>query len=315
MIRSVLFSLALASPAGAFELALPVDCKLGETCFIQQTADHDPGPGARDFTCGPLSYDGHDGTDFALPDQAAMLAGVAVLAAAAGTVAAIREGVPDAAPFPPGQDCGNGLILRHEGGWQTQYCHLRDGSLAVHLGQRVAAGAPLGLVGQSGNADFPHLHLTLRRDTGWTDPFAPGAVGCGGETRGLWQPPLAVAPGGIASAGLAAEIPSFDAIKAGLPATPLPADAAAVVIWVQVFGGRAGDAILFTLTGPKGDLLTERVALDRTQARLFRAVGKRLRAATWPDGPYTGTARLMRGATEIDRITAETTLDPAPVAP
>ena len=315
MIRGALFSLALALPAGAFELALPVDCTLGETCFIQQTADHDPGPGAQDFTCGPLSYDGHDGTDFALPDQAAMRAGVAVLAAASGTVAAIRDGVADTAPFPAGQDCGNGLILRHEGGLQTQYCHLREGSLAVHLGQRVTAGQTLGLIGQSGNADFPHLHLTLRRDTGWIDPFAPDAATCGGGPTGLWQPPLQVAPGGIASAGIADEIPTFDAIKAGLPASNLPGNAAALVIWVQVFGGRAGDALVLSLTGPQGDILTERVQLDRTQARLFRAVGKRLTTAAWPPGPYHGTARLMRGDTELDRIVVQTTVDAAPPAP
>ncbi|GAB1478856.1 M23 family metallopeptidase [Paracoccaceae bacterium] len=315
MIRSALVSLALALPAGAFELDFPVACTLGESCFIQQTADHDPGPGAQDFTCGPLSYDGHDGTDIALPDRAAMRAGVEVLAAAPGTVAAIRDGLADAAPFPEGQDCGNGLILRHAGGWQTQYCHLREGSLAVHLGQRVTTGQTLGLIGQSGNADFPHLHLTLRRDTGWTDPFAAGAATCGGDTPGLWRPPLPLAPGGIASAGVTAEIPSFDAIKAGLPTMPLPADAEALVIWVQVFGGRAGDALVFTLTGPQGDILTEQVQLDRTQARLFRAVGKRLTAAAWPPGPYHGTARLMRGETEIDRIAVQTTLDPPPAAP
>lgn len=310
MIRAALLTLALAAPAGAFELTFPVDCTLGETCFIQQTADRDPGPGAQDFTCGPLSYDGHDGTDFALPDQAAMAAGVAVLAAAPGTVAAIRDGVPDAAPFPEGQDCGNGLVLRHAEGWQTQYCHLREGSLAVQLGQKVDVGAPLGLIGQSGNADFPHLHLTLRRDTGWVDPFAPDATTCGGNGPGLWQPPLPLAPGGIASAGISAEIPGFDAIKAGLPSAPLPAAAPAIVLWVQIFGGHAGDAILVTLTGPEGDILTERVQLDRTQARLFRAVGKRLRAAAWPPGDYTGTARLMRGQTEVDRITVATTVTP-----
>lgn len=310
MIRAALLTLALAAPAGAFELAFPVDCTLGETCFIQQTADRDPGPGAQDFTCGPLSYDGHDGTDFALPDQSAMAAGVAVLAAAVGTVAAIRDGVPDAAPFPDGQDCGNGLILRHEDGWQTQYCHLREGSLAVHLGQRVTTGQALGLIGQSGNAEFPHLHLTLRRDTGWVDPFAPDATTCGGDSPGLWQPPLPLAPGGIASAGISAEIPTFDAIKAGLPSAPLSAAAPAIVLWVQIFGGRAGDAVLVTLTGPEGEILTERVQLDRTQARLFRAVGKRLRAAAWPPGDYTGTARLMRGQTEVDRITVATAVAP-----
>jgi hypothetical protein len=83
--------LALALPAGAFaqtdfRLAWPAACTLGETCHIQQYYDHDAGPKAADFTCGTLSYDGHDGTDIALPTRAAMTAGVEVLASAPGTV-------------------------------------------------------------------------------------------------------------------------------------------------------------------------------------------------------------------------------------
>ncbi len=62
--------------------------------------DHDPGPDAADFTCNGLSYDTHTGTDFALPSLAAMQAGVAVLAAAPGTVAALRDGMPDTGLTP-----------------------------------------------------------------------------------------------------------------------------------------------------------------------------------------------------------------------
>ena len=83
-------SLAAAEP---FSLDFPVDCTLGETCYIQQYVDHDPGPGARDFTCQGLSYDGHKGTDIALPTLAAMAQGVRVRAAAPGVVRARRDGV------------------------------------------------------------------------------------------------------------------------------------------------------------------------------------------------------------------------------
>ena len=57
---------AFALPAAAQEgpaLLFPVDCTLGETCFLQQFVDRDPGPGARAFDCGPQSYDGHTGTE------------------------------------------------------------------------------------------------------------------------------------------------------------------------------------------------------------------------------------------------------------
>ena len=73
-----------AAPATARDpiLSLPVDCTLGDDCFILQYADADPGRGAADYTCGPMSYDGHKGTDFAVPSFAAMAEGVDVIAAA-----------------------------------------------------------------------------------------------------------------------------------------------------------------------------------------------------------------------------------------
>ena len=94
-----LFSLVFAVfPLGLTaqpHLALPLDCTLGESCFIQNYVDDDPGPGAADFTCGALTYDGHKGTDFALTSIAAMEAGVTVRAAAPGVVRGVRDGMPD----------------------------------------------------------------------------------------------------------------------------------------------------------------------------------------------------------------------------
>ena len=94
----------LAAPAAADPtLSLPIDCVLGETCHIQQFVDRDPGPGAGDFRCGGLSYDGHKGTDFAIPTLADMARGVAVLASAllfslAHYIGPLGDGI-DAASF------------------------------------------------------------------------------------------------------------------------------------------------------------------------------------------------------------------------
>ncbi|MBN9622361.1 MAG: M23 family metallopeptidase, partial [Actinobacteria bacterium] len=41
------------------------------------------------------------------------------------------------------------------------YGHLIPGSIKVRLHQRVAVGAPLGLLGNSGNSNAPHLHFQL----------------------------------------------------------------------------------------------------------------------------------------------------------
>ena len=41
-------------------------------------------------------------------------------------------------------------------------CHLQPGSLLVKAGDRVAAGQPLGRVGNSGNTSEPHVHVHLQ---------------------------------------------------------------------------------------------------------------------------------------------------------
>ena len=73
MIRhAAVVTLALALPAGAFDFGFPVACTLGVDCHVQNYFDRDPGAGTADIGCGNLTYDGHDGTDFALPTLAAM---------------------------------------------------------------------------------------------------------------------------------------------------------------------------------------------------------------------------------------------------
>lgn len=310
ILRLTLLTLALAQPAGAFELAWPAACVLGQTCHIQQYPDHDAGPGATDYTCGPLSYDAHDGTDIALPSRAAMKAGVQVLAAAPGVVKGIRDSVQDFVPKVAGLECGNGVVIAHAGGWETQYCHMRQGSVLVRDGEKVDTGTPLGLIGQSGMADFPHVHLSVRHNGAKIDPFAPDTSACSPTLgRTLWLTPEFYEPGGFLAAGFTAAVPSFDAIRAGLTTDPLPDTAPGLVLWAYAFGTRAGDQMTFTITGPEGQVLQETASLDKTQAQMFRAMGKKLTDAAWPRGPYHGSISLIRDGKQIDDAAAQVTIE------
>lgn len=309
-LATVLTAAALPAAAGDLPLSQPIDCTLGDTCFIQQFVDTDPGPGARDFTCGPLSYDGHKGTDFGLPSLAAMRAGVDVLAASPGTVIGRRDDMPDTgwSKAFAGKDCGNGVVIGHGGGWQTQYCHLKQGSVTVQSGQRVAMGQVLGQVGFSGRTQFPHLHLSLRKDGKVVDPFDPdGRITCGTpDENTLWLTPPDYAPGGLLGAGFADRVPEYDAIKDGTAHSPaLPGNTGAVVLWGYAFGARAGDVMRLTILAPDGSpFFAHDTTIDAPKAQLFRAAGKRLRTAPAP-GTYTGTATLLRGGSVIDSVTAE----------
>lgn len=311
MIRRALLCLTLApaTPAGAFELALPVSCTLGDTCHVQNYVDRDPGPAWQDVGCGALSYDGHDGTDIALPTRAAMEAGVDVLAAAAGVVKGVRDGMADipqddpAAPKIGGKECGNGVVIDHGDGWETQYCHMKQGSIAVQAGDQVATGAVLGQVGLSGQTVFPHLHLAVRKDGQALDPFAPDAVAACGLTDAaadLWANDVPYDGFGFLDMGFSGAVPDYAAIRAGLPPRlTFPADAPALVVWAFFFGARQGDVLTLSITGPQGEVIREAMTLDRTQAQAFRAIGKRARA-DWPAGAFLGTATLSRDGAVIE---------------
>jgi hypothetical protein len=304
---------AAPAAAGGFALHWPVDCTLGQDCHIQQYVDHDPGPGAQDFTCSGLSYDGHKGTDIALPYLSSMDAGVRVLAAADGVVAGTRDGMADryaageSAEAVKGRECGNGLVIRHADGWETQYCHLKKGSLLVRNGDRVAAGTPLGDIGLSGMTQFPHLHLSLRKDGKVADPFQAGPQGaCGTGGAQAWADPLPYQPGGLTGGGFHTAIPEYEDVKAGrADLSPLQAEAPALVFWTLAYGGRTGDEIRLSATGPDGEVFRQTTQLEKPQAQLFRAAGKRLKAERWPAGTYSGTAVLIRDGKEISRYSQQ----------
>ncbi len=312
-LRPLLPLLLLATPASALELSFPVACILGEDCYLQNLFDHDPGPGATDAACGPLAYDAHDGTDIALPTLADQVQGVEVLAAAPGVVAGLRDALPDipqGAPDSPdvaGVECGNGVVIRHPDGWETQYCHMARGSIAVQEGQEVTAGTVLGRIGLSGNTEFPHLHLSVRKDGAEVDPFAPEAAAtCGAlPEQTLWADPIPFPEGGPTDAGFATAVPDYEAIRAGT-ADAAPSPGEPLVLFGLIYSGREGDVVRLVIQGPDGaEVISDETPLERTQALLFRAAGLRAPPEGWPAGTYAGTVTLLRDGEEIGRREAE----------
>ncbi len=308
VIRSTAIGLLMAfsgGDAGASDepprLALPVACTVGADCWPVVYFDRVASADAADYRCGRLSYDGHTGTDFAVADMAAVARGVPVVAAAPGVVRNVRDGMADVDVTTidrdslAGRDCGNGVAVRHDGDWETLYCHLREGSVAVEPGDVVATGDPLGFVGMSGNASFPHVELTVMRDDERIDPFTGSAAPATGDACDLGPGPLWTAAAQAATAyepvvvtklGLAGEAPEWDAVKEGHYAeTTLPADASAFVVFVEGYGLAAGDRLELVVTDPTGGEFHRHVFNEaRGQARFFRYSGRRASA----DGLATG---------------------------
>lgn len=302
-------SIAFAVPPA---MQWPIDCRLGEDCWIVHHVDTDPGPDAKDFRCGALTYNGHKGTDIAIRDRAAMFKPVPVLAAAPGVVLGLRDTAPDhpgdaasiKAAIDAGEECGNGVLIGHGDGWTTQYCHLKSGSVRVGKGQKVAAGTLLGHVGQSGASEFPHLHLSVKQEETVHDPFTGEAqsAGCGKDTTGvLWDRPVQAAlPDANApmlfGAGFRANPPRYDAILQDMRSPDvLPLSANALILWAMVYGLDAGDTVEIKITGPDDAPFLERsFKQEKNQIRQMRFAGRSNKEGILRKGRYTGLVRVLR---------------------
>jgi murein DD-endopeptidase MepM/ murein hydrolase activator NlpD len=307
---------APAPPGGGF--SLPVDCPMGSLCTVQNYIDHDPGPGWRDHTCGPLSYDGHRGIDIRVPTEIEMRRGVAVIAAADGEVILAKDGQPDLLMQDTGpgktreERNGNWVAIRHGGGWVTTYAHMMKGSMAVREGQRVARGEKLGFIGLSGNSDFPHVHFAITYQNLLLDPFTgqePSAA-CGETAGSLWSPAaqaeLAYRAGGLLSAGFLGRQPTHREVMDGIvPPKTLAADSPVLIFWTGAWGLRKGDRQSLTIVTPDGGVFaaSER-EVERDRATESRWIGKKLGAETWPAGRYRGIYRVERqvGGTAVSVI-------------
>jgi len=314
---SAVLSVSAQATENPVSLSLPIDCEPGVSCWIPNYVDLKPGPGVLDYTCGDASYDAdpggmHKGTDFAVRDLAAVRKGVDVLAAAAGIVLGLRDGVADTF-YAEGSrasvqnvECGNGVRIQHHGGVTTQYCHLRNGSVRVKRGDQVSRGQVLGLVGISGMTTFPHLHFQVEQGQSVLDPFV-GLVrtkACGVGEQPLWDAPalakLTYQPSTIFNAGFSPEKPNQTSIRSGLYAdTVFKPTEPAMVLWAEVFRVRAADQIVITITGPKGEKVhKQRLMIEADKAYYYAFSGVRLKPPSWPRGSYTGEVTLNRQGTK-----------------
>jgi murein DD-endopeptidase MepM/ murein hydrolase activator NlpD len=122
----------------------------------------------------------------------------------------------------PDPRCGIGLTLRTSDGQEWTYCHLSYLEPTVTAGAVLNAGASVGLVGHTGDASGPHLHLqldpatTYPQNQPWFQQFAGVAF--------RWQD----APTPTVDASASADRPVFAVV--GKDAPPQPRAAATGVI-------------------------------------------------------------------------------------
>jgi hypothetical protein len=91
--------------------------------------------------------------------------GANIYAAADGVVVAVENALPEEVPGKLPADAsiqtagGNHVVVDIGSGRFAFYAHMQPGSVRVKPGDRVRTGQVLGLLGNSGNTDAPHLHF------------------------------------------------------------------------------------------------------------------------------------------------------------
>lgn len=138
--------------------------------------------GTEDYACGTKTRSFNHTTDFLLPSLQAMKDGVDVLAAAAGEIALVRDGLYDERLFFQPDAIGNEVRIEHADGIVSIYHNLKQGVL-VEEGDRVEAGRVIAQAGSSGYSNWPRLGFEVRNADG--EPFDPWAGPCSG-TRSFW---------------------------------------------------------------------------------------------------------------------------------
>jgi len=311
---------AASNEAGRPVLAFPVDCRLGGDCFVQSLVDVDPGPAARDYRCGGQTYDGHKGTDIRLLSTEASRQGVRVFAAAPGRIAGMRDGMSDELIGRDdagqllrrsirGRECGNGVVIDHGNGWQSQYCHMKAGTVRVRSGQLVRAGDTLGEIGYSGLTEFAHLHITVRHRGRVIDPFTGQAVGSGscqrtdgdvGVRDSMWEASvrrrLRYTSNTLIDVDFSAEPVDARRLEAGQRYETPSARSPALVLYARAINLEKGTRFDFDIEGPGGFSADgSGTPVDRAKAHWVAFFGKRLTSERWPAGRYRGRVRVMNG--------------------
>lgn len=292
-----------------FKLKFPVNCTHGQDCWILNYMDTEPAPGkTTDFQCGPRTIDGYNGIEIAVRDLTTARGGVAVIAAAAGDVSYVMDGLTDQILTPAQQQrlaplaCGNMVVIDHEHGWQTTYCHLKQDSIRVMPGQSVRAGQPIGEVGLSGITTWPKLTFSVNKHGMVYDPFTAKTAleGCGLTSDSLWEYPGKVPYRAFAiyNLGFGAAPPPQRQLDIGVkPILTLPSNTPSLSFWAMVFDALEGDHIEMRVTDPRGhELMRIDKAIPDDQKKRLVSISKARGQSFWKSGVYTGTIRLTRGA-------------------
>ncbi len=165
---------------------------------VSDFVDHDPAYNQLlDYNCGDRTYDrlqnfyNHEGSDYFLWPFAFNKMDnddVEIVSAAPGVIVSKQDGRDDRSCDWAGS--WNAVYVQHEDGSVAWYGHMKKYSLTSKaVGDSVARGEYLGIVGSSGASFAPHLHLEVYDGGRLVDPYEGPCNSMNEDTWWMDQPP------------------------------------------------------------------------------------------------------------------------------
>ncbi len=285
-------SISANSASYPIKFNFPLKCSYDKDCFIQNYFDASVNNQAHDYRCGNMTYNGHTGTDIRIKSLVTMQAGVDILAAASGTVHAIRNNMTDrylekrdrARLNPVG--LGNAVIIDHDNGWRSIYGHMKKGSVKVKKGDQVSTGTVIGQIGLSGLTEFPHLHFGVKYKGTNIDPFtASKASGiCGNTIESLWADSsinnLAYRQGYVLDYGFSGSAPkNYKDVETGKFYRTINSEDHTLFFWTRLVGTIPNDSIELKLYSTDNHLIKahrfQKVSRYKAQQVVYIGVKKK----------------------------------------
>ncbi len=282
----------IIKPSQAIDLQFPVGCQIMGNCWITNHVDLRGNTNLKeDYMCGQKVTHNNKSTHISLESLSALDQNIPVTAAADGVVTIARN---------VGGFCGQRILIEHEKGWETSYCHLKSDAFVVREGQNVVQGQIMAAVGQSGQADWPRLSFAVIRNDMIFDPFSgrTNIEGCTAQSKPLWKGGLnpIYEPANITSIGFTVERPKSRFIEYGInPAISVSSEAPEITLYGMMMNVLRGDIIDLKITAPTGRIVREetidvKANLDRLPLHMNAERGNLL----WDMGYYRGDITITR---------------------
>ncbi len=294
----------------AIQFNLPLRCQYQKDCFIQHYVDNDFNNinQYQDYNCGVLSYNQHKGTDFRIKNLQELDKNYEILAAADGIVIGIRNNAKDYDFTKKPQlvkniECGNGVTIKHEEDFETQYCHLKRGTLIPKIGQKIKTGDKIGIMGMSGKTEFPHLHFTVRKNDQIIDPFSSNKtiknINCNSKKKPLWKKEvsrlLEYFPITVLDAGFSNIIPSNNKKQRvrELAASKVNINNDKLIFWLDIIGIKKNDILSAKLKDKNQKIIAKNsTKFTKNKAQYFQFIGKK--NLKLEKGSYSGEINIIR---------------------